>query len=142
MSTLSRFLKNNKKQKENTKYKATTSLVDDKGVALDWVIKPITTKENNKLRDSCTIEVPHKSGMYRQKFDANKYLVKLICASVVEPNLESSELQDSYGVMKSEDLIMEMINNPAEYQDFAMFIQEFNGFEKETLEDKVEEVKN
>ena len=79
--------------------------------------------------------------MYREKFNSSKYLAKLICASVVEPNLYSAELQDSYGVTKPEDLIVEMIDNPTEYNDFALFIQEFNGF-TESINDKVDEAKN
>jgi hypothetical protein len=34
-----------------------------------------------------------------------------------------------------------MIDDPGEYNAFAAFIQNFNGF-NETLEDKVEEAKN
>jgi hypothetical protein len=34
-----------------------------------------------------------------------------------------------------------MIDDPGEYQDFASFIQNFNGFNT-TLEDKVDEAKN
>jgi hypothetical protein len=43
--------------------------------------------------------------------------------------------------MKPEDLIVEMIDNPGEYNNFAKFIQDFNGF-NETLEEKVEKAKN
>ena len=43
--------------------------------------------------------------------------------------------------MKPDDLLKEMVDNPGEYQDFATFIQEFNGFDT-TFEDKVEEAKN
>lgn len=34
-----------------------------------------------------------------------------------------------------------MIDNPGEYNDFAAFIQKFNGF-TETMDEKVEEAKN
>lgn len=143
MSNLSLFLKKNKKVKENTTYPATKSLVDENGKPLEWVIKPLTTKENNELRDQCTYEVPVKGkpNMFRPKIDTNLYIAKMIVASVVEPNLYSAELQDSYGVKTPEDLIMEMIDDPGEYNDFAAFIQKFNGFNI-TLEDKVEQAKN
>jgi hypothetical protein len=143
MSNLSLFLKKNKKVKENTTYPATKSLVDENGKPLEWVIKPLTTKENNELRDQCTYEVPVKGkpNMFRPKIDTNLYIAKMIVASVVEPNLYNAELQDSYGVKTPEDLIMEMIDDPGEYNDFAAFIQKFNGFNI-TLEDKVEQAKN
>ena len=70
-----------------------------------------------------------------------KYIAKMIATSVVEPNLNNKDLQDSYGVMTPEELIKEMIDNPGEYNNFARFIQEYNGFD-ETLNEKVEKAKN
>lgn len=51
MSDLSRFLKANKIKRENTTFAATKSLVDAKGNPLPWTIKPLTTKENDAIRD-------------------------------------------------------------------------------------------
>lgn len=143
MSNLKLFLKDNKKAKENAFYPATKSLCDKDGKPLDWEIKPLTTKENDSIREACTREIPivGKPGMYREKLDTTKYLAKMICACVVFPELHDKDLQDSYGVMTPEDLIREMIDDPGEYNDFAAFIQNFNGFD-ETLDDKVKEAKN
>ena len=130
MSNFSRFMKSNKIQKENTTYAATKSLVDEEGKPLLWTIKPLSSKDNEEIREACTIDVPitGRPGMFRPKFNSSKYLAKMICASVVEPDLYNSELQDSYGVMKPEDLLLEMINDPGEYAEFGAFIQKFNGF--------------
>ena len=143
MSDLSRFLKANKIKRENTTFAATKSLVDAKRNPLPWTIKPLTTKENDAIRDECMIEVPVKGkpNMFRPKLDTSKYIGKMICACVVEPNLYDKDLQDSYGVMSPDDLLKEMIDDPGEYQEFATFVQNFNGFNT-TLEDKVEEAKN
>lgn len=143
MSDLSRFLKANKIKRENTTFAATKSLVDAKGNPLPWTIKPLTTKENDAIRDECMIEVPVKGkpNLFRPKLDTSKYIGKMICACVVEPNLYDKDLQDSYGVMSPDDLLKEMIDDPGEYQEFATFVQNFNGFNT-TLEDKVEEAKN
>lgn len=143
MSDLSRFLKANKIKRENTTFAATKSLVDAKGNPLPWTIKPLTTKENDAIRDECMFEVPVKGkpNMFRPKLDTSKYIGKMICACVVEPNLYDKDLQDSYGVMSPDDLLKEMIDDPGEYQEFATFVQNFNGFNT-TLEDKLEEAKN
>ena len=143
MGDLSRFLKKNKKTKANLKIAATTSFLDDNGKPLLWEIRPLTTKEDNALRDACTVEVPvtGKPGMFRPRFDGNKYLVKMAAACIVSPNLNDKELQDSYGVMGAEQLIVEMIDNPGEFNAFMDKIQEFHGF-KQTVLDKVEEAKN
>lgn len=143
MSNLSRFLKKNKKQRENTTFAATKSLLDENGNALEWKIKPLTTKQNESIREDSTIEVPikGKAHMFRQKLNTSKYGTKLIVNSVLEPDLHNAELQDSYGVKTPDDLIQEMIDDPGEFAEFQKFIQEFNGFtEKES--DEVEEAKN
>ena len=143
MSNLSAFLKKNKKMKENTKYAATKSLCDEKGNPLEWEIKPVSTRENDDIRDDCTIEVPVKGkpNIYRNKVNSAKYAAKMLVASVVFPDLRNAELQDSYGAMTPEELVLEMIDNPGEYSEFAEFVQQFNGFD-ETLQDKVNEAKN
>jgi hypothetical protein len=89
------------------------------------------------------IDVPIKGkpNAYRPKLNTSLYLVKMMVASIVSPNLYDAELQDSYGVKTPEELLKEMIDDPGEYNDFASFIQEFNGFNT-SMEDKVEEAKN
>lgn len=110
---------------------------------MDWKIKAVSTEEYERIREKCTteVQVTGKPGVYRQKFNSSLFIVKLMCASVAEPDLYNKELQDSYGVMNPEDLIKQMIDNPGEYNEFAEFIQKFNGFD-ETLQDKVNEAKN
>jgi len=143
MSNLKLFLKQNKKVRENTTYPATKSLCDENGNPLLWEIKPLTTKESEDIRESCMIEVPVKGkpNMFRPKLNTSLFLAKMMVASIVFPNLYDAELQDSYGVKTPEELLKEMIDDPGEYNEFAAFIQKFNGFNT-TLEEKVEEAKN
>jgi hypothetical protein len=142
MSNFSKFMKANKIQKQNVMHPVTKSLTDDKGEPLLWEIKPLTTKENEYIRESCTIEVPVKGkpNQYRPKVDMNKYQTKLICAAIVSPDLNDAELQDSYGVMSAEELIKEMVDDPAEYTELMIFIQQLSGFK--TLQEEVDEAKN
>lgn len=143
MSDLSLFLKGNKKQRRNTKYAATKSFCDKDGKPLEWEIRPLSTKDNDRIRDNCMRNVPIKGkrGLYKPELDTSKYLAQMICACVVFPDLNNKELQDSYGVKSPEALIQEMVDNPGEYNDFAAFIQDFNGFD-ETLQDAVDKAKN
>lgn len=142
MSNFSRFMKQNQVVKENTTYAATKSLVDDEGKPLEWEIKPVTTRENDIIIDECTYEVPvtGKPGMYRMKMDQMKYRAKLICASVVYPDLNNAELQDSYRVMDSAELIKEMISDVGEYNKFFDFINEYNNLVP--FQEEVDEAKN
>lgn len=142
-TNLKAFLKQNKKVKGIVEYAATRSLCDENGEPLKWKVRAVPTKEYEKIREDCTfdVQVTGKPGMYRQKFESSMFLAKLICASVVEPDLYDKDLQDSYGVMTPEDLIKEMIDDAGEYSDFADFVQNYNGFDK-TMQDTVDEAKN
>lgn len=143
MSSLNRFLKQNKKTRKNEKYAPTRTLTDENGKPLEWEFKHIPSKENERLRDECTmdVQITGKPGMYRQKFKTREYLAKMVAASVVEPDLYNAELQDSYGVKTPIDLLYAMVDNAGEYQDLCAWVQKFQGF-TDTLEDKVEEAKN
>ena len=143
MGNLKAFLKQNKKAKKTTQFAATKSLCDENGDPLLWTIRPLFTKESAAIRDECTIEVPvtGKPGLYRQKVNTDELLRKMICAAVVEPDLHNAELQDSYGVMSAEALIVEMVDNPEEFGELATFVQEYSGID-ETLQEKVDEAKN
>ena len=143
MSSMSMFFKQNKIAKENTFFPATKSLCDENGKPLEWEIKPLSTKEDEKIRDACTLEVPipGKPNMYRNRVDTSKYIARLISASVVFPDLYNAELQDDYGVSTPEDLIKEMVDDPGEYTAFMAFIQKFNNFNI-TLQDDIDEAKN
>lgn len=143
MGDLSRFLKKNKVTKANLKIVATRSLVDEVGKPLLWEVRPLTTKEDNSIRDECTMDIPvtGKPGLYRQKLNTNKYLAKMATGSIVYPNLNDKELQDSYGVMGAEQLLLEMIDDPGEYNEFMGRLQQFHGF-TESFQEKVDEAKN
>lgn len=143
MSDLSRFLKKNKKLKENVQYAVTKSLTDEKGQPLLWEIRPLTSKETNKLTDECTFQeqVPGKPNVFRNKINSTKLLQKMMVASVVFPNLNDKDLQDSYRVMTPEELITEMVDDPGEYNNFGKYLNELNGF-NEGINEKVEEAKN
>ena len=142
MSNFSNFMKANKIQKQNVMHPVTKSLVDENGNPLLWEIKPLTTKENERIRESCTKEVPvkGKGNQYRVKVDMPMYQAKLVCAAIVSPDLNNAELQNSYGVMSAEELIKEMVDDPAEYTELMVFVQNLSGFQ--TLEEEVEEAKN
>lgn len=143
MSNLSRFMKSNKKARENGRYAPTRSLTDENGKPLEWEFKPLSSKENERISDENTIDiqVTGKPNMYRPRLKTSAYLVKMVAACVVTPNLYDKELQDSYGVKKPEDLIYAMVDDPGEYNALCAWVQKYQGF-TQTLDDKVEEAKN
>lgn len=143
MSNLSMFLKKNKVKKENIKIAVTESLVDEKGKPILWELRALTTKEDAAIREECTREVPVKGkpNLYRPKLDTNAYLKKVAARCIILPDLNSKELQDSYGVMCAEDLVMELIDDAGEYNAFMTRLSDLNGFSK-TMQEEVNEAKN
>ena len=143
MSKFAKFMKVNKIVKENQRHPVTKSLCDENGNPLEWEFKQITSKENEAIRESCTIEVPiaGKPNMYRQKMKSGLYVQKMIVASIVEPDMYDAGLQDSYGVKTPEELLLAMVDDPGEYNDLAAFVQKLNGFDA-SFDDKVDEAKN
>ena len=65
----------------------------------------------------------------------------MIVASVVVPDLYDRDLQDSYGAMTPEDLLLALVDDPGEYNDLVAFVQKFQGFNV-SFEEKVDEAKN
>ncbi|MCI1958832.1 MAG: hypothetical protein LKJ25_04315 [Clostridia bacterium] len=142
MENLSAFLKSNKKKKEHLFLAVSDSFADEKGKTIKWEIRPLSAKRDEGIRETCTKMVPiaGKKAVKAPELDVDAYLGKLVTASVVYPNLNDKELQDSYGVMCAEELIKEMLS-PGEYQNLTSEIQKLDGFNI-TFDDKVEEAKN
>jgi len=122
-------------------YIASTRFKDKEGKPIAWKLRSITAKENDDIRKQCYKQIPitGKRGQYRQEFDSGKYLEMLALKCIVEPNLNSVELQDFYHVMSSADLLKEHLLKPAEYDNLIAKLQEINGYD---LNEAVEEAKN
>lgn len=132
MSNLSLFLKKNKKVRENVKYAATKSLCDENGKPLEWEVKPLNSREYDQLMADCSDD--------KGKMDWVMFREQLITACVVEPNLNSSELQDSYGVMSAEDLLRAMVDDPLEFSAFYKFVDNMSS--GGNIDEKIEQAKN
>lgn len=143
MSKFSLFMKANKVEKKNEMHAPTDTLMDEEGNPLQWEFRHIGSKENEALRDSCTIEVQvtGKPNLFRPKLNTSQYISKMIVAATVSPDLYDAELQDSYGVKTPEDLVYEMVSDAGEYSEFGAWMQKFQGFTK-TFDEKVDEAKN
>nr|DAX95411.1 MAG TPA: tail assembly chaperone protein [Caudoviricetes sp.] len=141
MDALKGFFKENAKAKENEKIAVSDRFVGEDGKPLMWEIKAISNDEDDKLREESTTQEKVKKRVYVPKFNYSVYLKKLITACVVFPNLKNEELQNSYGVMGEEALISAMLL-PGEFNALAEAIQEICGFDKDVLEEKIEEAKN
>lgn len=137
------FLKQNKVVKKNKKVAVSDSFLDENGNPIEWELRHISSKENDKFQTKNMIETPVKGkpGVTTLKLNTAGYINDLLCAAIVFPDLNDSELQDSYGVMGAEDLLDELLDNPGEKAALVAFVNQMNNLDK-TLQEKVDEVKN
>ena len=144
MTNLVAFFAHNKKQNDNIKRAISKKFVDEQGNPIEWEFAPITPERDAELKSDSTkrsmIMQGKRKGQYNTDFDHFKYQRLLTVESIVFPNLNDKELQDSYGAMGADELLGKMLTI-GEIANAAAAAQEANGYEAE-LEDMVEEVKN
>ena len=135
MKDLSIFLKENKIKRENVFYCASEDFKDSEGNVIRWEIKPVTTREEETIREE---SMDYADGKYR--LNVNRYIEKMVAEAVVFPNLYDAKLQDSYNVKSPEALVKEILDKPGDYSRLARFVQNLNGFK--SLREGIEEAKN
>ena len=137
MSGFEAFLKQNKKEAEHRKIAASKSFVDENGEPLLWEIRPLKSKEAASIRKE-TNKLGKKGNVI---IDNELFNRKVAAAATVYPNLNDAVLQESYGVIGAENLIMEMLDNDGEYQAYIKEIMEISGYDVSD-EELVETAKN
>ena len=98
-------------------------------------IRAIGADEDEEIRTRCTVRVSDGSGGTFPECDPNRYLTALAAASVVHPDLDDAKLQNSYGVLGRERLLLKMLTK-AEFDALCAAIT------KEGFADLVEQAKN
>lgn len=134
MKTLDAFL--NPGKPGNEKVALTDRFKDSDGNTMEWELRALTPKEAQLIAKQC--RNVSKKGI--ESFDMMQYQNELIVASVVFPDLRSSALQKSYGVMGESDLITTMLTM-GEYADLRTRVFEISGIESD-INQKVDEAKN
>lgn len=132
---LSFFLAENVEQIEPVEIAVSKRIKDADGNPVVWKIKPVPTDVANAIQNECII------GKGRSRdFDSIKYQQKMAAASVIYPNLNNAQLQDSWGVKTPDALLMKMLSDPIEFNIvFAIATGTTSG---EAFEELVAEAKN
>lgn len=78
---------------------------DDDGRPEAWRLRPVTAEDMHKLFAAGSGDGAAGGGM----------LLRLLAQAVVYPDLQDAALQDSYGVMGAEELLLRMLS-PGEYR--------------------------
>lgn len=133
MSKFTAFLKGNVKAAEDVKLKL-------ERFGEDVILRPLTAGEADKINETCFVNKVGKKGKQERVFDVVKYNRGICAASVVYPDLNDVELQDSYEVRGADNLYSKMFLL-GESTQILNEVTEISGL-NESIEDDIEEAKN
>jgi hypothetical protein len=127
---LQAFLAQNAVKAEPVKVTASPRFIGEGGAPEEWLIGPITGAEDEELRREATRRVPAANGRggFVPETDINQYLGLLAARCTLHPDLNSAELQNSYGVLSSDSLLKTMLT-AGEFAEYAATVQEVCGFD-------------
>lgn len=134
MSSLSAFL--HPEQAEN-KEVVVSDRFKENGKPVPFVIRPLTQGENGEIMKKYR-KVSKDTGV--EVFNRIGYNHALVAAAVVEPDLNSAELQKAWGVLGPENLLAKMLYI-GEFGKLLEAVQELSGLDKDINED-IGEAKN
>lgn len=134
------FLASNVAKVENRKVVISNRFKDEKGQPIEWELKTLSADDNDALERSCYVNAPvaGRKGQFTRELDRNKYTALLLAETVVYPDLNNAELQDSYGVKTSDALLKKMLTL-AEYNKLA---EELANSSSENMDNLVDDAKN
>ena len=133
MASLSAFLHPVKVENQEV---VVSARFKENGKTVPFVIRPISQTENEEVIKKYTRR--DKKG--NETFDKVGYNREIAALAVVEPDLNSAELQKGYGVLGAPKLLSEMLL-VVEYATLMAAVQELSGLDKDINDDK-EEAKN
>lgn len=105
----------------NLRLVVSARFVDEQGKPQEWELQPLTAADWQEL-----LSAGQAAGAGRRA-PVQDIFLQLLAKSIIWPDLNSAELQDSYGVLGAEQLLLKMLS-PGEYQVLQ------NAFEKLNLQ--------
>jgi len=110
-----------------------------KGDKVRWKIKRLDTKELERLKDNCT-DIKIKKGKRTEKFDKEKFQKEYMAASVVYPELNSTELFEAFDVRSKTAVLSRLLEDSIDYSEIVLQID--RAFENNDMEEDIQEAKN
>lgn len=122
-------------RRENLRLPLSARFLDKQGQPEIWELRPLAAAEWQEL---LLAQARQEEGGRKTRF--NDVFLQLLVKSVVWPDLSSAELQDSYGVLGAEQLLLQMLT-PGEYQDLQQAFAKLN-LQEHTAAAHLSEAKN
>ena len=134
MASLSAFLH---PEKTGNKEVIVSDRFKENGKVVPFVIRPLTQEENAALLKQYR-KVDKNSGT--EIFNRIGYNQAMVATAVVEPDLNSAELQKAWGVLGPERVLTTMLY-VGEYSKLMEEVQKLSGLDTD-INDEIEEAKN
>ncbi|MBQ2888317.1 MAG: phage portal protein [Firmicutes bacterium] len=107
---LAAFLAENSRR-ENVRVAVSARFLAENGEVELWELCPLSARDLQEILAAGAAEAGFAGRNLRQR----ELLLRMLVKSVVYPDLSSAELQDSYGVMGEEQLLLAMLS-PGEFK--------------------------
>lgn len=133
MSKFKSFLKGNVKETKNESLK-----LDRFDEAI--ILRPLSSGEADAINERCFKNKPGIKGRPERVFDVVKYNREICVASMVHPDLNDTELQESYGVRGADNLYSNLFLL-GEANQILEKVTEISGIDV-SMNDEIEEAKN
>lgn len=133
MGKFSAFLKGNVKETENEPLKL-------ERFEEEIILRAIPSEESDLINDRCFKNKAGMKGKQERVFDLVKYNREICIASIVHPDLNDKELQESYGVLGAGQLFGKMFYL-GEANQILEKVTELSGIGK-SMDEDIEEAKN
>lgn len=142
---LSRLMKENVLEVGTIDYVPSERITDENGNPMVWKLRPLRNDEVDRIQAANTKKLfnPRTGQPATKDLDARATIEDMVVESLVEPSkaeLESAELQDSWGVFTPAGVLKAMLN-PGEWADLCEKVQSISGFDAVKFVDLVEDVK-
>ena len=135
------FLAENAIKPAEVAYVASPRFLNKDRKPMEWKLRVMTSEEcDNILRECKKKEFVPGTREVKITTDQEKFITELTTACVTYPNLNSEELQNSYGAVGAAELVHRMLT-PGEFSDLANTVQQANGFDV-GMKDKIKRAKN
>ncbi|WP_373880031.1 hypothetical protein [Levilactobacillus brevis] len=105
-----------------------------------FIIREISNDENEKLQNQATV-VKINRGQKVRDLNQQKYTETLLVASVVQPDLNTAELQKYYGTLGDPAGTLKKMLSMGELNQLANAVTDLSGL-NDSMDDEVQDVKN
>lgn len=137
------FLKQNKEEAKPIEIFVSDRFKDEKGELVPFVLQIISSEEADLLTETCMEPIidPQTRRKIGQEVNQKRLQQELLVKSIVSPDLEDKELQDSWGAHNSVDLLQKMLDMKEKSILLTEFDKQFKPSERKS-QDAEEETKN